>query len=167
MAGENKSSNVVSAGAAVMSAIALINSSKRVNAMGEFSLDGATKDLLVAIARTTQLIAEELDSFPGGAGVAPNGNGAIIDTIICEQANKSYQARGIIIQDDRSLVIKALPGNVFGSLVYVTIGSSNDPLRGWPLQPNESISWKVHDASIFWVFTNVALSGAVFSAEQK
>lgn len=146
---------------------------------GPVTLDPAILDLLTAWAQTTEdidsVLAQILADLPGSpAGgtvyqYPPNLANVTTSSVQVQLLTVPVRMPDIIIPDGMELVIKASPLNAVGSLIYVARSQADagNVNASWPLMPNEPISYKVKDANIFWIGSNVIGSIAFYTVEQQ
>jgi hypothetical protein len=95
-----------------------------------------------------------------------NADSASIVGMTIPVVNTSFRLPNITIPDNFALLIKAWPTNVLGALIYVGYTSWFDLDTIYPLIRNEPIAYKVKNANILYVSTNVAGSRLVITTEQ-
>jgi hypothetical protein len=184
MAKRNKTSDaavVISVGAAIAAAWALLQKRAQAAPGQILSLDEATMKLLIAIAQASGNIdtntLDALDKLQeiidkigvGGRGWPPNTEGTRAFSVACPIAATPYQASDMLVPDGLSLAIKSSPVNAAASLMYVarTPAECTNPNSAWPLVRNEAITFRVKNANAFYVSTDTAGSTAIFTAEQE
>ena len=178
----SKAAIVVSVGAAIAAAFALMQKRAEAAPAQIVGLDEATMNLLIAIAQASgnidsntlaalaklQAIIDKI-GVGVGRGWPPNAEGARTFAVLCPAVATPYQVPDMEIPDGMSLAMKASPLNAVGSYTFVarTPAECTNPNSAWPLVPNESITYQVKNANAFYVSTNVAGSIAIFTAEQR
>lgn len=182
MSGENE--NAGKAGLIVgglAGVLAIIAMAKKASAApgSTFSLDEATRQLLIAIAEANvQLVADVeailqkmTTSSGGGLSGYPVANAISMRsiTLTFNVANKAVILPSIKVPDDMDIVVKADPGNAVGSIVRVAENEANaiDPVNSYPLIPNEFRAVRIQDASKLWVSATVLPAAVIVSAEQR
>jgi len=178
----SKAAIVVSVGAAIAAAFALMRDRALAAPAQIVGLDEATMNLLIAIAQASDNIdsntlealgkLQDLINKIGvgvGQGWPPNAEGARTFAVLCPAVAIPYQVPDMEIPDGMALAMKASPLNLVNSLIFVarTPAECTNPNSAWPLVPNEAITYGVQNANAFFVSTNMAGSIAIFSAEQR
>ena len=179
----SKAAIVVSVGAAIAAAFALMQKRALAAPAQIVGLDEATMNLLIAIAQASdnidsntlealgklQEIIDKISVGVPGQGWPPNAEGARTFAVLCLLVATAYPVPDMEIPDGMSLAIKASPLNAVGSYIFVarTPAECTNPNSAWPLVLNESTTYQVKNANAFFVSTNVAGSIAIFSAEQR
>jgi hypothetical protein len=178
----SKAPIIISVGAAITAAFALLQG-RAAAAPGQIvSLDDAVMNLLIAIAQSSDHIdtntLEALDKLQeiidamgtgGGQGWPPNTEGTRSFAVLCPAIATPYQAPDMEIPDGMALVIKNSPLNAAATLVFVarTPAECTNPNSAWPLVWNEPITYFVKNSNALYVSVTVPGSIAVFTAEQR
>jgi len=169
---------VLGSAAAVMAAIALAKDRVAQAAPnGTITLDGATMQLLIAMAQTgadtTQLVDQILSSIKGQAitlnvqGYPDNTETIIATRVQIAALNTPYQLPWVVVPDGMALQIKGWPTN--GGIIYV--GSSRatcvSPNQTWPLLANEAVGYFVKNAEKLFISGTAVGDWAVITVEQR
>ncbi len=167
---------VAATGAAILSALVLARQMK--TSPGGSTFPPEVIELLTAIAadisdidvyRLPEILEAIRTGGGGGFGYPPNADYAYTSSQPLT-TNVAFNLPRIEIPDDFAIVIKAHPSNPVGSLVYVAKSAADaiNPNTAWPLQPNESISYRIKFADELWCSASVAPGCiVVWTVEQR
>lgn len=172
-----KAALAMSSVTAILAAIGLAKKTSAASVETSFTLDEATKQLLVAIAEANAAmlynVEEILARMQTGGGVSgyPVANATTIRSISLtfNQINVAIPLPAMTVPDDMLIVIKADPGNAVGSIVRVADSQQNatDPINSYPLILNEFRAVRIKDASKIWVSATALPAAVIVSAEQR
>jgi hypothetical protein len=173
-----KAGLIVGGGAAILAAIALVK--KASAAPGStFSLDEATRQLLIAIAEANaalvtgvEAILAKMQQTGGGLSGYPVDNAVTLRsiTLVLNAVNVAVHLPSLTVPNDMLIVIKADPGNAaFPGVVRIADSQANatDPVHSYPLVTNEFRAVRIKDASNLWVSATVLPASVIVSAEQR
>lgn len=150
-----------------------------VGAAGTVTLDEETKAILAAllqeaIVQSGTLAAVEqilnlIASLSGGAGggYPSNTETFFVGQVEVKIANAAVSIGQLPIVNGMSLVIKAHPDNNGVVRVGPSQANAENALVGWPLMPNEGISYKIKNAMTVWVTSDTAHDVVCWSLEQE
>lgn len=88
------------------------------------------------------------DSYP-----LPNADYPHMIRIVVPLLPATVQLPDLEVLDDFLLLLKAWPGNPIGAnYIYIgeTAASATNVDLAWPLVPNESVTWRIHNARELW-----------------
>jgi hypothetical protein len=150
---------------------------------GQLVIPSSLMDLLSAWAQSTDdinsAVAQILAALPnlgGGGGTIPvtvQGYPANADQVDSGQMTVSItlpaSLPNLLIPDDFAIVVKAFASNPAGS--YILCAGSKSGASGlataYPLSPNDSISYRVKNASSIWVMATAGPAWVNWTVEQR
>ena len=99
----------------------------------------------------------------------PNADYPLCGRIQLVAARSPMNLPNVAIPDGFEIAIKSWPANPVGA--YINVGKSRADVlnqnESWPLIPNESITYKIKNASEIWVASTAATTWVCWTVEQK
>jgi hypothetical protein len=174
--------------AAILSAVgaaggwaAYLKANSVANSGGQLVIPSSLMDLLSAWAQTTDdistVVAQILAALPtlGGGTIPVTVQGFPINADQVESGQMSVSTTlptslpNLLIPDDFAINVKAFAGNPAGS--YILVSGSKSGASGlataYPLALNDSISYRVKNASSIWVMATIGPAYINWTVEQR
>lgn len=171
----------ISAGAAVIAALALLTRQAKAAPPGE---EGEAAQLPQELWNLIIAIAESADDVDAGIkdvvdklsqlainvqGFPPNARSMTAVRVACLVVAQPYQFPTLLVPDGMSLHLLAWPLNPPASLI--SVGSSaaecSNINQSYPLVPGGTVDYFVQNADTLWVSANIVPAWVVATAEQR
>jgi len=171
-----KTAAVMSTGAAIMAALAWLNS-RKVEAAPPGTIPEELMNLVIAMAAHADSIDQDLDevisaikgiSLEGGLGWPQNAN-AITSLRVAINPATGVQMPDIVIPSGMALVIMAWPLNPAWLQVGGSIAEASNINQSFPLMPTGIVGYQIENANQIYIAAAGAVAGcfACLTVEQR
>jgi hypothetical protein len=128
---------------------------------------------LAALVADAELTTQQLNDIlmalgaTGGLVEPTNPDEVIIFTMVPPIINTGVQFPEFMVAYDKTLIIRANPGNAGNMLIGNTKAESENVNSSWLLQANDVVGWKISNTKQLWVSCTVAGDSIMCTAEKR